>query len=141
MFVRRLSIMMGTRSAMQTRKGAYAIHRSSCTVAKRARLTTKRQATIIESQEHLHIENYFTLSVWSMLRSSASMMSKLASVASFVVDTLGLHYPNESSIASIIGVVFAAQANPWAMKRLAVIVPSSRDISRTVGVNDCQFRA
>ena len=112
MFVRRLSIMMGTGSAMQTRKGAYAIPRSSCTAAKRVRLTTKRQATTNESQDHLRIENYFTESMWSMLRSSAEMRRKLASVANFVVGTLGLLYPNGSTIASIVGVIVGAHAQP-----------------------------
>ena len=109
--------MMATRSVIKTRKDASAIHRSSCTAAQRFRLGTKQQATTNELQDHLHIENYFTASMWSMIRSSAEMMKKLKTVARFAVGTLGLHYPNDSSIASIIGVVFAAHGQPMSNEK------------------------
>jgi len=57
--------------------------------------------------------------MWSMIRSNAEMRKKLASVASFVVGTLGLHDPNESSIASILGVVFGAHAQPLSYQAVA----------------------
>ena len=57
-----------------------------------------------ELQEHMHIEEYFTDTMWGFLRSSMTIISKLQMAAEFCVDTLGLHFPDEMTYASIVGV-------------------------------------
>ena len=63
-------------------------------------------------QEHMHIEEYFTDTMWGFLRSSKPISSKLIKVAEFVVDILGLHFPDEMTYASIAGVIIAAHGKP-----------------------------
>ena len=45
------------------------------------------------------------------------MHQKLASIATFVVDELGLHYAGELTHASIVGVIVAAHAKPVSYQR------------------------
>ena len=45
------------------------------------------------------------------------MSQKLASMAEFVVDKLGLHYAGELTRASIVGVIVAAHAKPVSYQR------------------------
>ena len=46
--------------------------------------------------------------MWMLQTADRPLREKLAAVAGFIVNTLGLHYPRELTIASIISVVFAA---------------------------------
>ena len=68
-------------------------------------------------QDHHHIENYLTDTLWALIRSDCPMHQKLASMAEFVVDTLGLHYAGELTHASIVGVIVAAHAKPVSHQR------------------------
>ena len=68
-------------------------------------------------QDHHHIEDYLTDTVWALIRSDCPMRQKLAAMAKFVVDTLGRHYAREQTHASIVGVIVAAHAKPVSYQR------------------------
>ena len=81
------------------------------------RITGKRPAASCDYQDHNHIENYLTEALWALIMSDCPMHQKLASMAEFVVDKLGLHYAGEQTFASIVGVVLAAHAKPVSHQR------------------------
>ena len=54
--------------------------------------------------------------MWALIMSDCPMRQKLAAMAKFVVDTLGLHYAREQTHASIVGVIVAAHAKPVTYK-------------------------
>ena len=72
------------------------------------RVSKKTAKISYDSQDHYYIENYFTETIWEMLKSDRQIREKLLEVSEFVVNTVGLHYPRELTVASILGVVFAA---------------------------------
>ena len=76
------------------------------------RITGKRPAASCDYQDHHHIENYLTENLWALIGSDCTIHQKLASTAEFVVDKLGLHYAEELTYASIVGVIVAAHAKP-----------------------------
>ena len=55
------------------------------------RIKDKQPAASCDSQDHHHIENYLTEPFWALIRSDCPMHQKLAAMAKFVVDRLGLH--------------------------------------------------
>ena len=63
-------------------------------------------------QEHLYIENYLTAGLWAMIEGDNQINDKLAAVAVFVIDRLGLHKFSEKAAASIVGVILAAHGKP-----------------------------
>ena len=95
--------MLGAENATKLRRLYY---RSSGTGMKYA--GTKTRAIVDDCQDHLHIENYMTKAMWTMLASTLSFDTKLASMAEFIVDNLGVHFPKEVTYTSILGVIIAA---------------------------------
>ena len=69
---------------------------------------TNTRAIVDDCQYHLHIENYMTEAMWTMLASPLSFDTKLASMAEFIVDIVGVHFPKEVTYTSILGVIIAA---------------------------------
>ena len=70
------------------------------------------QATTVPLQEHHYIENYFIAGLWAMLVGDNQINDKLAAVAVFVIDRLGLHYFKDKTAVSIVGVLLAAHGKP-----------------------------
>ena len=63
-------------------------------------------------QEHHYIENYLTAGLWAMIQGDNQLKDKLAAVADFAIDRLGLHRPSEKTTISMAGVVLAAHGKP-----------------------------
>ena len=109
-----------------------AITRSSGTVLKHA---GQRGKQVCDPQEHNHIEEYFTEPLWTLLRSDIQLCTKLTTVAEFIVDTLGLHYPKELTCASIVGVILAAHGKSMAYQKANENLWSFKGM-----VSDCRAR-
>ena len=95
--------MLGASNAEKIRSS---ISRLSDTGMRQA--TSKRAACMRESQELNNFEDYLTEAMWTLLRSEHTITTKLISAAEFIVDTLGLHYPTDMTMASIVGTIVAA---------------------------------
>ena len=68
-----------------------------------------RSTSKFATQEHMFFENYMTEALWAVIRSDCTLMTdKIRMLAEFAVDDIGLHYPTETTVASIIGILFAA---------------------------------
>ena len=97
--------------------GADSDERLRKTITRSAGTATRVAGKRYDYQDHHHIENYLTDTMWALIRSDAPMHQKLASIAKFVVDGLGLHYAGELTHASIVGVIVAAHAKPVSYQR------------------------
>ena len=69
-----------------------------------------------ESQELNNFEDYLTEAMWTLLRSEHTITTKLISAAESIVDTLGLHYPTDMTMAWIVGTIVAAHGKQVSFK-------------------------
>ena len=103
-FVRQCGEMLGVENVLKLKT---ALSRSAAPQNRRVR--TKRTA-MPDIQQHLYIEDYLPGSLWTFLRESTTIANKMVSMAEFCCHTLGLHFPNERTCVSIVGLILAAHA-------------------------------
>ena len=100
--VREYEAMLGPENVLKLKT---AMSRSAAPQKKRLRTKTTAMPVI---QQHLYIEDYLPDSLWTFLRASTTIGSKIIHMAQFCCQTLGLHFPNERTYPSIVGVILAA---------------------------------
>ena len=103
-FVRQCGEMLGVENVLKLQT---ALSRSSAPQIRRLRTKTTAMPVI---QQHLYIEDYLPYSLWTFLRESTTIASKMTYMAEFCCHTLGLQFPSERTYVSIVGLILAAHA-------------------------------
>ena len=99
-------------------------------------VASTRSVVTTKGQEHFHYEKYMDNELWEYMKSSEPMSAKIDKLTTHLIDVTGLHYPKETTSASIVAIpiAFHVDGDPCPVQAYRWVLDFKAEVIRKRGL-------